>query len=118
VEPYVTAADIYGAAPHTGQGGWTWYTGSAGWMYRLIIDCVFGLELRANQLTFKPRLPPAWEECLLHYRFRETVYHIRYRQPTAGEKPRVMVDGEEQTDHSVTLNDDRLEHSVEIVMET
>ena len=61
VEPYVVAADVYALSPHTGRGGWTWYTGSAGWMYRLITESLLGLRLEVDQLHFEPCLPAGWE---------------------------------------------------------
>ncbi len=76
VEPYVVAADVYAVSPHTGRGGWTWYTGSASWMYRLIIESILGLRLQVDKLRFQPCLPAEWNECKIHYRYRETVYHI------------------------------------------
>ena len=57
VEPYVVAADVYAVPPHTGRGGWTWYTGSAAWMYRLIVESLLGLTLETNKLSFTPCLP-------------------------------------------------------------
>ena len=80
VEPYVVAADVYGVAPHTGRGGWTWYTGSAGWMYRLIVESLLGLHLAANRLRITPCLPPNWSKFKIHYRYRETFYHISIEQ--------------------------------------
>src|SRR6185436_1218291 len=80
VEPYVVAADVYGVAPHTGRGGWTWYTGSAGWMYRLITESLLGLRRTANQLRFAPCLPGDWQEFQLRYRYGETYYQILVRQ--------------------------------------
>ena len=76
VEPYVVAADVYALSPHTGRGGWTWYTGSAGWMYRLIIESLLGLRLDVDKLYFAPCIPSTWDGFKLHYRYRETVYHI------------------------------------------
>ena len=70
-EPYVMAADIYSREPHIGRGGWTWYTGSASWMYRLIIESILGLDLQIDRLFFKPCLPPDWEHFKIHYRFKE-----------------------------------------------
>jgi cellobiose phosphorylase len=116
VEPYVTAADIYGSEPHTGQGGWTWYTGSASWMYRLIIESVLGLQLKANTLTFIPCIPAEWDHFKIHYRFRETVYHLAFHQKKPGGEIRLTVDGVEQKDRSVTLKDDHREHFVEIMI--
>ena len=57
VEPYVVAADVYAVAPHTGRGGWTWYTGSAGWMYRLLVETLLGVKLEGDQLRLTPRFP-------------------------------------------------------------
>ena len=59
VEPYVVAADVYASPPHVGRGGWTWYTGSAGWLYRLIVESLLGLRLEVDKLRFKPCLPAA-----------------------------------------------------------
>src|ERR1700722_14468112 len=63
VEPYVVAADVYAVAPHTGRGGWTWYTGSAGWMYRLLIETLLGMKLEGDRLRLAPRLPKHWPTC-------------------------------------------------------
>jgi cellobiose phosphorylase len=116
VEPYVMSADIYGIDPHVGRGGWTWYTGSAAWMYRLIIESVLGLDLKVNKLSFKPCLPEDWEYFKVHYRFRETVYHLDFHQIKPGCDIHVFVDGVEQPDKSIPLIDDRLEHFAEIVI--
>ncbi len=115
VEPYVVAADVYAVAPHTGRGGWTWYTGSASWLYRLILESLLGLKLEVDKLRFAPCLPADWDTFKLHYRYRETVYHITVLQThTADNKTRVTVDGVEQRDGAVPLVDDRLEHEVEV----
>jgi cellobiose phosphorylase len=115
VEPYVVAADVYAVAPHTGRGGWTWYTGSAGWLYRLIVESLLGLKLEVDKLRFTPCLPAEWKSFKLHYRYRETAYHISVLQVIgAGGKTRVTVDGVAQQDAAVPLVDDRLEHAVEI----
>lgn len=79
VEPYVMCADIYGAEPHTGRGGWTWYTGAAGWMYRLSIETLLGLHLEIDHLRITPRVPLNWESYKVHYRFKNTYYHITIR---------------------------------------
>src|SRR5205807_1777968 len=72
VEPYVVAADVYAVAPHTGRGGWTWYTGSAGWMYRLLLETLLGLQLEGDRLRLNPRMPKTWTKFAIHYRYRET----------------------------------------------
>jgi cyclic beta-1,2-glucan synthetase len=69
-------ADIYGEAPHIGRGGWTWYTGAAGWMYRLTVETLLGLQLEVDHLRITPCIPAHWKSYIVHYRFRETLYHI------------------------------------------
>ena len=75
VEPYVVAADVYALPPHTGRGGWTWYTGSAGWMYRLVVESLLGLNREADHLRLAPCLHPEWEGFAMRYRFGGTLYH-------------------------------------------
>ena len=115
VEPYVVAADVYAVAPHTGRGGWTWYTGSAGWMYRLIMESLLGLRLTGDRLHFAPCLPADWPAFWLRYRFRETHYHITVGQTRAAEAGMtVSVDGVVQTEPVILLVDDRQEHYAEV----
>jgi cellobiose phosphorylase len=115
VEPYVVAADVYGVSPHVGRGGWTWYTGSAGWMYRLISESLLGLRLEVDKLHFAPHVPATWPSYKIHYRYRETFYHITIRNGGAGMTVhRLTVDGVEHTDLVLALNDDRSDHTVEI----
>jgi cellobiose phosphorylase len=121
VEPYVMAADVYAVAPHTGRGGWTWYTGSAGWMYRLIAESLLGLRLETDRLRFAPCLPAHWTGLKIHYRYRETVYHIEITQVrlSDGEKPGVSgvtVDGIERHDLAIALVDDHQEHTVRVMV--
>ena len=115
VEPYVVAADVYACPPHVGRGGWTWYTGSAGWMYRLIVESLLGLKLEVDRLRFAPCLPANWAGFKVHYRYRETVYHIAILQ-VIGEKgaTSVTLDGVERHGDDIPLVDDRQEHSVEV----
>lgn len=115
VEPYVVAADVYALSPHIGRGGWTWYTGSAGWMYTLILESLLGLRREGDKLRFAPCLPGDWETFKVHYRYRETVYHISVLQvhPGNGEMS-VTVDGVEQSDKAIPLVDDHKDHTVEV----
>jgi cellobiose phosphorylase len=119
VEPYVIAADIHARPPHTGRGGWTWYTGSAGWMYRLIVESLLGLRLDIDRLHFAPCLPPEWTEFKLHYRYGDAVYHITVRQiAVQGEgevdATAVILDGVAQPGNFVPLGNDHQEHEVEM----
>ena len=117
VEPYVVAADVYALSPHNGRGGWTWYTGSAGWMYRLIVESLLGLRLEVDKLRFAPCLPADWKKFKVYYRYCETVYEIDVLQQLAeiGETS-VTVDGVEQDDKAIPLVNDRRKHFVEMVI--
>jgi len=116
-EPYVVAADVYGVDPHTGRGGWTWYTGSSGWMYRLITESLLGIRLEIDKLHIKPQLPESWNEFRIHYRYRETFYHITIRNAGPDESAyRLFLDGSELSDNFITLIDDRQNH--EVIVET
>ena len=115
VEPYAVAADVYALSPHTGRGGWTWYTGSAGWMYRLIVESLLGLRREVDRLSFAPLLPADWSGFTVHYRYRETVYHIAFLRTLAGDRATsVTVDGALQEDAAISLVDDHREHIVEV----
>ena len=115
-EPYVVAADVYAVAPHTGRGGWTWYTGSAGWMYRLLVETLLGVNLEGDQLRLTPRLPKSWTTYKIHYRYRQTVYHITITRLTAegADGDQLFLDGKELAGKTVPLVDDHQEHSVEL----
>jgi cellobiose phosphorylase len=102
VEPYVMAADVYAAAPHTGRGGWTWYTGSAGWMYRLAVESLLGLRREGARLRIAPCLPAGWPGFKLRYRYGETIYRIE-----------VVSDATGSAEHVIELVDDLREHIVE-----
>jgi cellobiose phosphorylase len=120
VEPYVVAADVYASASHVGRGGWTWYTGSAGWLYRLILESLLGLRLDVDTLRFEPCLPAHWPSFRIHYRYRDTPYHIVVTQVPATDGAQaggiaVVVDGTVRPDAAVPLVDDRQEHTVEVV---
>ena len=137
VEPYVMCADIYGAPPHTGRGGWTWYTGAAGWMYRLAVETLLGLHLEVDRLRLAPRVPADWESYKIHYRYRETFYHITFTRaevkpepegamgspdaPMDGTGPvtRIVMDGVELKQPgpsygTIPLLDDQRDHFIEV----
>jgi cellobiose phosphorylase len=113
VEPYVVAADVYAVPPHVGRGGWTWYTGSAGWMYRLMVESLLGLRLEGQHLRLAPCIPADWPEYSLRYRHRDTAYRIRVVQLEAGAEPWLRIDGIEHDAMLIPLDDDGAEHVVE-----
>ena len=113
VEPYVVAADVYAVPPHTGRGGWTWYTGSASWMYRLLIETLLGVHIEGDQLRLTPLFPKEWNSFKVHYRYRQTVYHITLTQRAEGEPPERLLDGNRLDSETVPLKDDRKEHFVD-----
>ncbi|WP_254275417.1 glucoamylase family protein [Halomonas sp. 3H] len=116
LEPYVMAADIYAMPPHVGRGGWSWYTGAAGWMYRLISESLLGLHRAGDTLTLAPCLPADWPHVRLRYRFHGTTYVITIRQAGADRHhpPITRLDGVRLPGPVITLCDDVREHQVEI----
>ena len=114
VEPYVIAADVYGVEPHVGRGGWSWYTGSAGWMYRLGIEAILGLRRRADVLDIQPCIPPDWDAFEVDYRYGASSYRIRVENPhhVARGVETVTVDGHTQPTRCVPLRDDARVHAV------
>jgi cellobiose phosphorylase len=114
VEPYVVAADVYAVLPHTGRGGWTWYTGSASWMYRLITESLLGLRLQAQMLHFAPCLPAAWPGFGLHYRFGDTTYAIEVVRVVGNGAIAVLQDGVLQDADFASLVDDQQSHTITV----
>ena len=105
VEPYVMSADIYTSAPHTGRGGWTWYTGASGWMYRLTLETLLGITLEGNQLRIAPCVPNNWQSYKIHYRYRNTVYHITIK---------CSLQLSISAPQTIELIDDHMEHLVQV----
>lgn len=112
VEPYVMTADIYSVAPHAGRGGWSWYTGSAGWAYRLVIETLMGIERHADAITVHPLLPQAWPSVSLVYRYGASDYHINAVRREGNYQLRV--DGVLLSENTLHLIDDGQRHEVEI----
>jgi cellobiose phosphorylase len=114
VEPYVIAADVYAMQPYTGRGGWTWYTGSAGWMYRLITESLLGLRREKDKLYFEPCIPSDWDSFKIQYRFRETVYRITLSRNEDQALTIIRVDGTDSGNNYIQLVDDHQEHHAEV----
>ena len=118
VEPYAAVGDVYAVPPHTGRGGWTWYTGSAGWMYRAGLESILGFKLQTDRLEINPCVPRWWREFEITYRRGRAVYRIKVENPGGVSRGVVSVeiDGTTQADGSVPLVDDEKTHNVRIVM--
>ena len=114
VEPYVVAADVYTAAGHVGRGGWTWYTGSASWLYRAGLETILGFSLAGNTLRITPRIPNAWNEYLIEYRYGSSVYVITIRRVMEPDEAMVTVDGVQQPGGVIALVDDGVRHEVQV----
>ncbi|MBA3713248.1 MAG: hypothetical protein H0W76_12500 [Pyrinomonadaceae bacterium] len=118
VEPYVAAADVYAVWPHTGRGGWTWYTGSASWMYRAGLEYILGFQLRGDRLRVNPCIPRGWRDFEINYRYGSAHYHIRVENPYGVNRgiASVEVDGGMSVGDDITLVDDGARHTVRIVL--
>jgi cellobiose phosphorylase len=112
VEPYVAAADVYGVAPHTGRGGWTWYTGSAAWMYRVALESILGFELRRGRVRIRPCIPADWPEFEITFRYGAATYKFSYRNGANIRQPRVWFDGDRHTGDEILLVDEPLAHEI------
>ena len=113
VEPYVAAADVLAVPPHIGRGGWTWYTGSAAWMYRLILESLLGIRREGTRLRFVPKLPTAWPSFNVRYRFGASTYVIAVQR---GAPAQLRLDGALQADACIELHDDQETHRVEVTV--
>jgi cyclic beta-1,2-glucan synthetase len=117
-EPYVVAADVYSQPPHVGRGGWTWYTGSAGWMYRIGLEAILGLSLRDGALKLDPCIPRTWPRYELTVRRGSSEYHIVVENPEGVNRcvKRVELDGVEQPGLTVPVVDDSSVHQVRVTL--
>ena len=120
VEPYVVAADVYGPPDHTGRGGWTWYTGSAAWMYRVAVESILGIHIRGDRLRISPRIPADWPGYTVTIRRRGTVWRIRVENPDRLEFGRceLSLDGRQLSSDEVVLNADGSEHQISAKLRT
>ena len=118
VEPYAIAADVYTAEGQLGRGGWTWYTGSASWSYRVALESLLGFTKRGNTLQIAPCIPSAWPEFTIDYRFGSATYILVVRNPdgVSSGVARTTVDGREMSDGVIPLMDDGKKHSVVVLM--
>ena len=118
VEPYVMAADVYAALPHVGRGGWTWYTGSASWVYKAGLEYILGIKKLGNALKISPCIPKKWSEYSVTYKYLETTYEIKVGNPEGvcrGVKS-IVLDGRLLKDDLIALENDGGYHIVEVVL--
>lgn len=119
VEPYVMPADVYTNGPHLGRGGWTWYTGSASWMYRLIVESLLGIHREGPRLRLAPRLPDDWPGFRMHYRYHSALYLLTFQRSTsaaARQEISIVADGDPLAGPWLPLVDDHREHHVTITL--
>ena len=121
VEPYVVCADLYSVPPHVGRGGWTWYTGSAGWMYRVALEGLLGFRLQGANLAIDPCIPRDWPSFEISFRYRSSRYDILVENPLgvcrgvlAAKLDNEMLTGSKKT--LIPLNDDGKSHRLQIVL--
>ena len=118
LEPYVMAADVYSVYPHTGRGGWSWYTGASGWMYRAGMEYLLGFQKNGDTVILDPCIPSRWKEYSISYRYRDTEYKILVKNPDGRNKGvrKISVDGKISTGNKFQLVDDNGKHTIEAFM--
>jgi cellobiose phosphorylase len=118
VEPYVVAADVYGGSGYEGRGGWTWYTGSAGWMYRIGLEHVIGLRRRGRTLAITPCIPSTWDRFEIEYKYGSATYHIVVdnAERVCQGVLRLEVDGQRVADGYIRLESDDRVHEVRVTL--
>jgi cellobiose phosphorylase len=113
----VIAADVYSVAPYVGRGGWTWYTGSASWMYRLGMEMILGLQRVGEHLQINPNIPKGWSQIQINYRFGTSLYHILVKQENRNiPQHEITMDGNSLTDGLIPLFDDGQTHEIVVMM--
>jgi cyclic beta-1,2-glucan synthetase len=107
-------ADVYSVDPYIGRGGWTWYTGSASWMYRLGTEMILGVARQGDHLYIKPHIPKEWPEYQISYRFGSSLYHILVKRPENQERRNIQIDmdGKDLAEEAIPLEDDGKTHEI------
>ena len=118
VEPYVVAADVYSAEPHVGRGGWTWYTGAAGWMYKAGLESIVGFSKAGNRLRIDPCIPRRWSGLTITYRYGQTVYDITVSNPNGVCRgvTELLLDGQTVLTGWIDLTDDQGTHEIGVTL--
>lgn len=118
VEPYVIAADVYGASNLAGRGGWTWYTGSSSWFYKAGIEYILGFKIENNMLKINPCISKDWREFSMRYKFGRSIYNIKVKNPSGKcfGVNKILVNGEEVQNKAILLVDDGRVNEVVVEM--
>jgi cyclic beta-1,2-glucan synthetase len=117
-EPYVVAADVYSSEAHVGRGGWTWYTGSAGWMYRVAVEAILGITLKNGALRIDPCIPRAWPRFEAVVRTRAAAFRVAVENPSSVSRGvrLIELDGVEMTGRDIPIADAAGDHAVRVVL--
>ncbi len=118
VEPYAGAGDVYSAEGKMGRGGWTWYSGSMGWMYRIWLEEIFGFQIRGNTLILNPKLPKSWPSAKINYQYHTSQYQISIENSNEAGKNNCVIDldGQRLVDREVPLVDDGQTHQINVIL--
>ena len=119
VEPYVVVADVYSSSPHVGRGGWSWYTGSAGWMQRVGVEALLGVQIEGNRLSLTPRIPAGWSSYEIRVRWKTSEYHIQIKNPDGVCEGDLFtpINGELTAfTQPIYMKDDNVIHIIEVVL--
>ena len=118
IEPYVMAGDVYSERPHAGRGGWSWYTGAAGWMYRAGVEWILGFRLRGTSLHLDPCIPRAWPRFEIDFRYHSSRYRLVVENPRGAMRgvTEISLDGAPVTGREIPLADDGREHRIAVVL--
>ena len=117
-EPYVMTADVYAVYPNEGRGGWSWYTGAAGWMYRTGLESILGFQKNGDTLVIEPCIPAKWKRYAIQYQYMDTQYAIIVQNPDGICKGvrEVHIDGQHIQGNVIPLANDGLTHDVEVIL--
>ena len=119
VEPYVIAADVYGAKNMAGRGGWTWYTGSSSWFLKAGLEDILGLKIEAGNLKIEPCISSKWEKYSIKYRYKTSVYNINVKNPEGkctGENQKFYFNGKEVQEKQIKLEDNNSINEIEVIL--
>lgn len=113
VEPYVVAADVYGAGNLIGKGGWTWYTGSSSWMYIAGIKYILGINISGDELKIEPHIPNDWKEYMVRLNYEKSLYNIKIKKSEKDEKE-IRINGEIINTDTIKMNKDGGVYNIEV----